>query len=439
MIPRRRRNAAVIIFTLLVILLVNLSWWFFYQRAERSFEEQLSRRLSSLAVLGGRHLTPFSLESYPSYDLAGYDFIMEILESIKEADSLSEVFIIDPVYKYLATTQIDADTLYYLAALNRRYIDSAFYIGMQQPVVTGGYRVGDLLLKSAFIGLTDTAGAVTAVLGIEANIDYSDDLLSLKRNLYLSGAISVGSGILFGIFFYFVQRRINSSEQALFLSQAQANLGRMVAVVSHEIKNPLMIIRASAERLKRTPDFPEAQFILEETDRLNKIVSNYLGIAGGRRSFQTVSVELNELLRQVRDQFSKRFEADGISLQLSLPEKELHAIADPSALRQVVLNLILNAADAVRGVPDAVIELQTETSGDKAFIRVIDSGPGVPPSVLKHIFEPFYTTKTSGSGLGLFLSKKLVTEMKGDISVQSKKGGPTEFRVELPAADKKNA
>lgn len=437
MIPRRRRNFAVVIFTILVILLVNISWWFFYQRAERSFEEQLSRRLSSLAVLGGGQLTPFAFEPYHANNLAGYDLILDILESIKEADSLSEVFIIDPVYRYLATTQFDADTVYYLAALNRGYIDSAFYIG-RQPVVTGGYRVGDLLLKSAFIGLTDTAEVVAAVLGIEADIDYSDDLLSLKRNLYLSGAVSVGSGILFGVFFFFIQRRINSSEQALFLSQAQANLGRMVAVVSHEIKNPLMIIRASAERLKKTGDFPEAKFILEETDRLNKIVTNYLGIAGGKRNLQALKLELKDLLRQVHDQFFKRFEFEGITVRLNLPEKELHAKADPSALRQVLLNLILNAADAVRGLPDARIDLFAERAGDKINIVVSDSGPGVPPSVMRHIFEPFYTTKTSGSGLGLFMSKKLVTEMNGDISVQSKKGGPTEFRIELPAADKED-
>ena len=200
-----------------------------------------------------------------------------------------------------------------------------------------------------------------------------------------------------------------------------------------------MIIRASAEHIKKAGDYPEAKFILEETDRLNKIVTDYLGIAGGRRILQIGDVELKEFLQQIVEQFSQRLKSDGIDLNFSPPSERIITCADPSALHQVLINLILNAADAVRGKEKVQIELSAGIDGKSCRIIVDDNGPGIPSEDLKHIFEPFYTTKTSGSGLGLFLSKKLVTEMKGEISVQSKTGGPTRFIIVLPSAEIKDA
>jgi signal transduction histidine kinase len=260
MIPFRRRSAAVIVFTALIIILVNTAWWLFYAKTEKSFEDQLSHRLASLAHLGAALVKPEMVVSLQDGFLSAYDSTLDVISNIREADSLSEVFIIDPEYSYLATTLIEPDSVYYLAALNREHIDSVFARSWLpagdesgiRPLVTESYRVGDIVLKSAFAPIYDTAGAVAAVLGVEADVDYSDVLMGLRNNLYLSSVVSVAAGIIFGFFFFLIQRRINATERSLFLSQAQANLGRMVAIVSHELKNPLMIIRASAERFDRS-------------------------------------------------------------------------------------------------------------------------------------------------------------------------------------------
>jgi signal transduction histidine kinase len=443
MMPLRKRSAVIVIFTALIILLVNLSWWLFYARTEQSFENQLSHRLAAIAIIGASLLKSPLADSLAAGYLGAYDSTLEIIENIRLADSLSEVFIIDADYRYLATTLPEPDSVYYLAALNYPYIDSIFSLNWlseiavmdNRPLVTRGYRAGDVLLKSAFVPLYDTVGAVLAVLGVEADVDYADVLFGLRNNLYLSSAISVGAGVIFGLFFFLIQRKINAAEQSLFLSKSQANLGRMVAVVSHEIKNPLMIIRASAERLQKG-GMKEANFIIEETDRLNGIVTGYLDFASGKKKVKREPVDLKILLPRIVEQFAPRLASEGISLSLKPIEDTAVAEGDPVALRQVLINFILNGADAVRGKQNGRVEVECRTDSGHIVIEVADNGPGIRQRDLKSIFDSFYTTKTTGSGLGLYHSRRLVREMAGKIGVKSTPGGPTRFMVVLHPADK---
>lgn len=432
---------AVIVFTVLIIVLVNMAWWLFYNRTSRSFEAQLSHRLASIAHLGAAMIDPESVGSLKEGYLSAYDPILEILEDIKDADSLSEVFLIDDNYIYLATTSLEADTIYYLSALNGPYIDSLFLgyrppepmANPNPPIVTPGYRVGDIVLRSAYAPVRDSAGVILAVLGVEADVDYTDVLFDLKRNLYLSTGISLAAGILFGLFFVLFQRKINIAEKSLFLSQSQANLGRMVAVVSHEIKNPLMIIRGSAERLKKS-GMKEAEFIVEETDRLNDIVTGYLDFATGKKILKTNNVNVKNILTDVAGKFTARLASAGAKLIFETGHEDvLMAKADPAALRQVIINLILNASEACRETETAEIKINAIKMQGRTIIRIIDNGRGISKKDMKSIFEPFYTTKTTGSGLGLYHSKQLLEQMGGSIAVESRDGGPTMFIITLPA------
>ncbi len=448
MLSRTKRTIVFATFTVVIILLVNLAWWLFYSRAERSFENQLSHRLAAIAYLGCCSFSPDLVGSLADGYLSAYDSTLEILDRIKTADSLSEVFVIDQNYKYLATTQLESDSIYYLAALNSMYIDSIFSLGWSDetavgsiPIVTESYQVGEVILKSAFAPLIDTSGATMAVLGIEADVDYTEALLDLKHNLYFSTFLSVCGGLIFGLFFFLIQRRINATEKSLFISQSQANLGRMVAVVSHEVKNPLMIIRASAERLQKAGagagGAKEADFIIEETDRLNSIVSGYLDFASGRKELKLQSVALDEFLSKIVEQFVPKLKQSGVTLKFAPNDSKTKANIDPVALRQIIINLILNGADAANGINNAEVVLANKTSGHQIIITVTDNGSGLDSKQQKMIFEPFYTIKASGSGLGLYYSKKLIGQMKGEIGLVSKPGGPTEFSIILPAAVEK--
>lgn len=439
MIPSKRQSVAIIAFTVILIILVNLFWWVIYTKTETRFEYQLSQRLATTARMGAVGFTPDLVSSLVAGHLTAYDSTLSLIERIQVMDQLSEVFIVGPDMRYFATTLIMPDSVYYLAALNGVYLDSAFTLydpnfwqdTPAQAVVTEGYPVGEIYLKSAFVPLMDTAGVVSAVMGIEADIDYTDVLGDLRRNLYLSSAFSIGAGILFGLFFFIVQRRLGRAERSIMRSQAQANLGRMVAVVSHEIKNPLMIMRASAERLNKQYREPEAEFLLEEIDRLNTIVGGYLDIAGGKKNLNKEQLDTVVFMKRIVDQFQPRLARNGVAIRLKALEAGQMISADAVALRQAIINIILNAAEAVKGRNDAEIVVACRTEQSQVIIEITDNGKGIDKNSMRHIFDPFYTTRATGSGLGLFHSKRLVEEMGGHIIVTSKPDGPTVVSLEF--------
>ena len=279
-----RKFVTIALFTVLLIGLVNLAWWLHYHRTEQLLEQQLSRRLAAAARIGMMSLTPERVENLRLGDFETFMDISRLLEDVRSADSLSEMFVLDEDYHYLATTLLEPDSLYFLAGLNGRYIDSLLFGLHDQVVVTPSYQTGQVYLKSAFVPLSGPEGYPVAVLGVEASVDYFDSLADLRRSLWYATVLSVTGGLLLGGFFLLLQQRINRAEQQLYLGQTQTFLGRMVAVVAHELKNPLMIIRASAERLVKKTGADEAEYIEEEVDRLNEIVTGYLEFARGDAS-----------------------------------------------------------------------------------------------------------------------------------------------------------
>ncbi len=222
----------------------------------------------------------------------------------------------------------------------------------------------------------------------------------------------------------------------LLTAQSQANLGRMVAVVSHEIKNPLMIIRASGERIgKNYPDNREAGFIVEETDRLNSILTNYLDAASGKIRLNIQKVDLNKLIESVGEKFIPQLAKDGVNLTYWHFEKDLFAKSDENALRQVIINLVLNGAEAVKETDEPKVEIVGKKQNGKVQIEVIDNGPGISDKEAESIFEPFYTTKTTGSGLGLYHSRKLIESMNGKLACTFIEDSRTAFKIELDIDD----
>ena len=182
-------------------------------------------------------LEPEIIDNLERGDLQAYDEVALGLEEIRSEDSLSELFILNEFYRYVFTTSLEADSVYFLKELNGVFIDSLFFGFTERALVTPAYRSGQVYLKSAFAPLFDANGYLIAVLGVEASVDYFDDLYALKKNLYYSSGLSVLGGLLFGVVFLILQARLNRIEHRLFLGESHAYMGRMVAVVAHELKN----------------------------------------------------------------------------------------------------------------------------------------------------------------------------------------------------------
>ena len=437
MVADTRKFVAIALFTVLLIGLVNLAWWLHYHRTEQLLEQQLSRRLAAAARVGTLALPSERVDSLLTGDIETYIHVAATLEDIRRTDSLAEMFVLDENHRYLVTTLVEVDSVYLLADLNRRYVDSLLFGLTDQAVVTPSYQTGRVYLKSAFTALTGLEGYPVAVLGVEANVDYFDSLADLRRSLWYATVLSVVGGLLLGAVFLLLQHRINRAEQQLYLGQTQTFLGRMVAVVAHELKNPLMIIRGSAERLVKKTSAEEAAYIEDEVDRLNEIVTGYLEFARGDaalvESESPAPFDLAELLGSIREHIGGKYP----DTEIIWGEVDAPGVLPMSgfrrSLRQVLFNLLANGVEACQAAGKPVrLDMVVADNRDRVKLALTDHGGGMSKSELRRVFTPFYTTKRTGSGIGLYLSRKLIEQMGGSIRIESSPGEWTKVVIELP-------
>src|SRR5882672_7647414 len=230
------------------------------------------------------------------------------------------------------------------------------------------------------------------------------------------------------------------AQRELIAREKLATVGEIASGVAHEVNNPLAAIRMEAELLGRSTQDAEASTaaatIVREVDRAARIVRSLLRLA--RRADTTpVRIQLNELVRDVAEIRQRVLRADNIEVRTRMDQGAEAVLGLGQELQQVVINLVTNAEHAVRGRPNAVIELATEARRDWVRLTVEDSGPGVPQAVRGRIFDPFFTTKSpdEGSGLGLSICQRVVAEVGGRIWLEdSETLGGARFVVELPAA-----
>lgn len=225
--------------------------------------------------------------------------------------------------------------------------------------------------------------------------------------------------------------------------ESLASLTNLAATVAHEIKNPLGSISIYVQLLRKTLNKigvtaeGEAQSYLdvvdEEIERLNKIVVDFL-FAVRPFNFEFAPLDLNALVSSLVDFFSTECEQSGITLTVETDQSLPLINGDERFLRQVFTNLIKNSMNAL---PDGgVIRFTTSHTDEMVTVKVSDSGTGIPAQVISRIFEPYFTTKVDGTGLGLTMAYKVIKEHSGDIRVQSQPELGTTFTVDLPVLRK---
>jgi signal transduction histidine kinase len=222
------------------------------------------------------------------------------------------------------------------------------------------------------------------------------------------------------------QREISQKERL-------TSLGRLSTVIAHEVRNPLMIIKAALHTL-RQEDVPRAAVheavadIDEEVARLNRIVNDVLDFARPIH-FELAPVDVNTLCRESATAAS--VSAAGADIRLELDPSLGTMTTDADRLRSALVNLLVNARHALNGHAGSVT-LTSRAHGDRVTIIVADHGTGIAPSDLAHIFDPYFTTKRGGTGLGLPIAKNIVEGLGGTISVSSAPGRGTEIQLDLP-------
>jgi two-component system, sporulation sensor kinase E len=235
---------------------------------------------------------------------------------------------------------------------------------------------------------------------------------------------------------------IKALTQQLIRADRLAAMGELTAGVAHEVRNPLGIIRASMQLVEDPRSDPErvreaGSIIKHEIDRLDKVIKALLDF--GRPSSPTLlRVNIEDVLDEVV-LFTRRFASrSSVSIEEHFAGDVPDVLADPNQLKQVFVNLITNAVQAMEPGGGS-ITVSTGASDGFVFARLADDGPGIPTEQLAKVFDPFFSTRDEGTGLGLTIVHRIVDEHDGHIEAESAPGQGTSFSVFIPAAEAETA
>jgi two-component system sensor histidine kinase HydH len=327
-------------------------------------------------------------------------------------------------------------------------ITSSYYLILLLPLVSAATTLG--LVGSAFFTLLCCGAYVSFILFLDPTqyeID-PDQLQELYLRLIIFAAVGYLTNTLAAATreqsrrfqnvaeqLAAANRSLSEAEAAMRRSERLAALGQLSAGLAHELRNPLGTIRASAEMLARSLTGENevarevAGFISTEVDRTNLLVTRFLEFARPLQ-LRTAPVDLTRVLDSAVENLGRNSPHYDVAVYKNYAPEIGQLPLDADLMERVFYNLLLNAAQATPA--GGAITIKTRLAGDTAEIAVIDRGSGIAPKDLESIFNPFFTTKPEGVGLGLAIVSKIVDEHGGKITVESEPNKGSVFHVHLP-------
>jgi two-component system sensor histidine kinase HydH len=238
-----------------------------------------------------------------------------------------------------------------------------------------------------------------------------------------------------------LEKALGPEETRSAIAEKRDLLSRLLARLAHEIRNPLSSLAIHAQLLEEdlgvlAPEVrerlsPRLEIIGGELHRLESIVSQFLRLTGPS-ALEVEPVAPAKVVSQVCDLLRPEAAARDIAFQASVPEDLPHLNADPVRLTQVLLNLLINAMQAVDR--SGLIEVSASADERTLSIVVRDTGPGIPVEKLPSIFDPYYTTKPEGHGLGLWIAQQIAVAHGGTLTARNRPDRGAEFILVLPLA-----
>jgi len=270
-------------------------------------------------------------------------------------------------------------------------------------------------------------------LGMRANLLFGERLSVMWHRILAADLVGSALVVLLAAMFYRVWLGLEAAEDRLRQQERLAQLGQMVSVVAHEIRNPLGIIEQTAELVRRRyvkeGKDELLDYIPDEVERLNRIVTRFLEFARSDLpadgATEASECDLVQEIHQVRELVLPQVEAAGLTLETDTDERAPGSVPRLSrdAARQILLNLLFNAMDACR--PGGRIRIRLTDERGRPHLAVSDNGCGMTPDQLEKAMNPFFTTKEKGCGLGLAIVSKCVQECGGQVSIDTKEGHGT--------------
>lgn len=269
---------------------------------------------------------------------------------------------------------------------------------------------------------------------LDESFEYKHGDITIPVKVSSSNLIST-DGMITGIVLIFRDvREIHEMEQKLELSRRLAALGRMAAGIAHEIRNPLGTIRGFAQFFRNAfADQPTekeyATLMIGEVDRLNRIVSGLLQFAKPRKP-EFNKLQLHSLLKKAEKLLGDDCKSKEIMLNVALPVAGTTLTADPDLVLQVIINLLKNSIEASE--QGGEINLKTDVYDESVVLWIEDKGKGMSVEQRSRMFDPFYTTRKEGIGLGLAIVHQIMQQHNGSIDVSSNEGSGTKILLTFP-------
>lgn len=265
-------------------------------------------------------------------------------------------------------------------------------------------------------------------------VEYAGEPLRLENRVL--GYTLYRSGHLAWTFFRDITEKLRL-ETIAEAAESMNNMGSIFSAVRHELGNPINSVKAGLSVLRSQYDTFSRETVLEYLDQMNNELGRVEGLLRSLRSFsmyeqlEAVPIELGAFLDSFALLSRPDLQRRHINLVLDT-QAGCVALADARALRQAVLNLVANAADAVTGRPRPQITLSCQVLDGVARLSVVDNGVGMNADQLASTFKPFHTTKVQGTGLGLVISRKLLLKLGGTITLESRQDHGTAVHLTLP-------
>ncbi len=429
------RNFWMITAVVIIVAVFMSINWYYYRQIRDGLDREFSIRLQSLASLVSASVDPAELnDMMGNFDIIGpAGPVPDAFRKFSADFSLSNIAIIREdgmTLLSLSPELFPPGEIYPLWNMDYPEIIRALD---GTPSATGLVRSHDgNYFKAGYAPIPPGSGASDFVTAVEANAEFLIGLGGLRNILLAATSLSI-VGLL--LFIWFVIKATSSlirTRESLLHSETLASMGQMAAGIAHEIRNPLFIIRSSAEKLREA--YPERsdeidEFIIEETDRLNRILTDYLMFAKNEATGRSVCDLVTILGRCIR-LMDEATEPGQLPITFLYKATETPLMCEEKRIQQAFLNILINARQASTGDQKIEVTFFAKTTG--YTITFTDHGTGISRKDIEKAFEPFYTTKQTGSGLGLAIAKNIIEDHGGSIIIDGITGKGSTVTITLP-------
>lgn len=415
---------------------------------EKSKEEDLVRRVSSVTRISASELVypaepeiladlldgnpeeqAALLEDYP--DSPEYESLAQRLLQMKNSSGLAQMILLSPKGQVVADSNfrfLTGEDLPF--SIDQKNLEKAL---RGVPATTKLYEWEGKHFQRDYQPVINAAGTTVGVVMGSISADYLESLQAVRGQVRRQWLLSSVVLLLMGVWLYRLFGYMARLERHALQRVRIEAMGALAAGMAHELRNPLAIIRVLAEEVQTDQTSAQSQAnaedIIAETERLSELVNHFLSLSRAPATAEAARMDLAAEVRRVC-QLIRKGAPDGLVVMEELPAGECWIQGDPHAVRQLLLNLLLNAREAVEGGPGR-IQVTLKERRREVELRVTDNGPGIPAKALPRVFEPFYTSRPNGTGLGLAISRSIVTNLGGELNLESSRQGTTAV-VKLP-------